>query len=84
MINPILAILYVGTALGVGAVVWSRSRGSWSAGKLSSHVARCVLLTVAAGALWPAAVLVAVAHQYPAAREAIDRFLFGPRGNGNA
>jgi hypothetical protein len=50
MIIPILAILYVGVAVGVGAVVWSRTRGTWAAGKLSSHVARCVVLTIVAGA----------------------------------
>jgi hypothetical protein len=55
-----------------------------AAGKLGSHVARCVVLTIVAGALWPAAVLVAVAYEYPAAREVIDRFVFGPTTNGNA
>ncbi|RBM18643.1 hypothetical protein DI005_18280 [Prauserella sp. PE36] len=81
--TPILAILYVGAAVGIGAVVWGHTRGTWSAGKLSSHVARCVLLTVVAGAVWPAAVLVAVAYQFPADR-AVDRLVFGRTTNGNA
>jgi hypothetical protein len=83
MIIPILAILYVGVAVGVSAVVWSRTRGTWAAGKLSSRVARCVVLTILAGALWPAAVLVAVACELPATREVIDRLVFGPT-SGNA
>jgi hypothetical protein len=84
MINPILAILYVGVAVRVGAVVWSRTRGTWAAGRLSSHVARCVVLTILAGALWPAAVLFAAAYEVPAAREVIDRLVFGPSANDNA
>ncbi|MBP2474802.1 hypothetical protein JOF53_003674 [Crossiella equi] len=84
MIIPILAIPYVGVAVGVGAVVWSRTRGTWAAGKLSSHVARCVVLTIVAGALWPEAVLLAAAYEVPAVREVIDRLVFGPSANGNA
>ncbi|MFD5089205.1 hypothetical protein ACFWMR_01295 [Amycolatopsis thailandensis] len=83
MIMQILAILYVGVAVGVGAVVWSRTRGTWAAGKLSSHVARCVVLTIVAGASWPAAVLFAAAYELPAAREVVDRLVFGPSANGN-
>jgi hypothetical protein len=43
-----------------------------------------VVLTIVVGALWPAAVLVAVAYEFPAAREVIDRLAFGPSTNGNA
>ncbi|ONI71179.1 hypothetical protein ALI144C_52675 [Actinosynnema sp. ALI-1.44] len=84
MIIPILAILYIGVAVGIGAVVWSRTRGTWSAGKLSSHIARCVVLTVVLGVLWPASVLIAFAYEFPAAREVIDRLVFGPTANGDA
>ncbi|EHR48461.1 hypothetical protein SacmaDRAFT_0146 [Saccharomonospora marina XMU15] len=84
MIIPILATLYVGVAVGVSAVVWSRTRGTWVAGKLSSHVARCVVLTVVAGASWPAAVLLAAAYELPAVGEVIDRLVLGPSANGNA
>ena len=82
MIIPILAILYVGVDVGVGAVVWSRTRGTWAAGKLRSHVARCVVLTIVVGASWPCSSPRPI--EPPAAHEVIDRLVFGPSTNGNA
>lgn len=82
MILSVLAILYLGAALGVGAMVWSHTRETWMTGSLYSHVARCVLLTVVGGVFWPGTALVAVAYQVPAGREAIDRFVSGPPDGG--
>jgi hypothetical protein len=84
MTFSVLAILYLGAALGVGAVVWSHTRETWLVGSLSAHVARCVLLTVVAGAFWPGTALLAVAYQVPAGRDAIDRFVSSPPDGGPA
>ena len=84
MTFSVLAIVYLGASLGVGALTWSHTRETWLAGSLSTHVARCVLFALVAGAFWPGTALVAVADQVPAGRDAIDHFVSGPPDGGPA
>jgi len=81
MLAQILIGLYLCVAIGIGAVVWRHTRHTWTRGRLGSHVARAVVLTVALGAAWPGTILVAWAYESPSGRRFIDRSVFGRSSN---
>lgn len=58
----------------VGALVWRDTRGTWRAGRLYPHIARCVLVTFCAAVLWPRTLLVAVAAERGVAGELLGQY----------
>lgn len=69
--------IYCAIALAFSVGTWGTTRHTWESGPLRSHVARAVLVTVVAGAVWPGVLVLLALYLYPTPRHAIRRFVFG-------
>lgn len=71
-------LFYLAMAVCAAVIVWHNTPTTPVFGDPRSYTARRLVLTAAAGAFWPGAVLGAAAYQFPAGRKIINALIGVP------